>query len=127
MKGNKGCLVAGSTAFLFFTVFVYGLNPWFSPGVTTKKLAVQNPTTYDFDSSLGDVHAALRKKVVKCCGASIEFKDDGHFGRSILLSVGNENDAYSHNFHDAIGASAVYFSGVTPFLTSVSSKYTLFP
>jgi hypothetical protein len=113
MKRNKGCLVAGSTAF-FFIVFVYGLNPWFSPDITTKKLAVQNPTTYDFNSSLADVHEALRKKVVKCCGASIEFKADAIFGRPVLLSVGNENDAYIHNFHEPIGASAVYFSRGTP-------------
>src|ERR1700722_7708254 len=116
MKRDTGCLVAISAAFAVVIVLVYGLNPWFGRGITTKKLAVRNPTTYDFSSSLAEVQAALRKKVVKCCGLAIEFKDDALLSKSILHSPGNENDAYIHNFHAPIGASAIYFSGGDPLL-----------
>jgi hypothetical protein len=114
MKRSGGCLVASSAAFLAFFVFVYGLHPWFSPGITTRKLAVPNPTSYVFDASVAEIHAVLKKRAVRCCGKAIEFKDNALFSGSILRSPGNENDAYIHNFHDPIGASAIYFAVGNP-------------
>ena len=114
MKRSTGRLLAAAAPLLAIIIFVYGFNPWFRPGVTTKKLVIGNPTSYIFESSLADIHEALRKNGVQCCGKAIEFKDNALFSESILRSPGNENDAYIHNFHEPIGASAVYFSRGTP-------------
>ena len=116
MKRNTGCLLAAAAPLLSIIIFVYGLDPWFRPGITTRKLVLRNPTAYVFNSSLAEIQAALRKKVIKCCGTSIEFKDDALLSKSILHSAGNENDAYIRNFHEPIGASAIYFSGANPLL-----------
>jgi hypothetical protein len=116
MKRNIGCLLAASAPILAIVIFIYGLNPWFRPDITTRKLVTGNPTSYIFKSSLADVRAALRKKDVQCCGKAIEFKDNAFFSGSILGLPGNEKDAYIHNFHDPIGPSVIYFSGENPLL-----------
>jgi len=116
MKRNTGCLLAAVAPLLAIIIFVYGLNPWFRSGITTRKLVIGNPTSYIFKSSLAEIQAALRKKGIQCCGKAVEFKDNALFSESILHSPDNENDAYIHNFHEPIGTSAIYFSGENPLL-----------
>lgn len=110
MKRKGGCLIVILLAVVPLAVFVYGFNPWFHPGMTVKKLAAPNPTSYVFRASVDEIRAVLREKAVKCCGDEIEFKDDVLFSGSILKSAGNENDAYIHNFHTPLGSSDIYFS-----------------
>jgi hypothetical protein len=109
-KRKTGCLFGALVPLVAVVVIIYGFHPWFRPSITAKKLAIPNPTSYVFNSPVNEIRAALKKKVVKCCGSAIEFKDDVLFSGELLKMPGNKNDAYIHNFHDPIGISDVYFA-----------------
>jgi hypothetical protein len=95
---------------LAIAVFLYGLDPWFRPGIETLKLPRLNPTSYVFGASIDQIHDVLRNQRIHCCGDAIEFSSDVSFSKGVLDLPGNENDAYIHNFHTPIGASSVYFA-----------------
>jgi hypothetical protein len=114
MARKTGCLLAVFASVLALVIFIYGFDPWFRPGITIKKLAKQNPTSFVFRASVDEIQRALRNKAVRCCGLAVEFKDHTFFSNGLLDLPGNGNDAYIHNFHQPIGPSAVYFSADDP-------------
>ena len=74
------------------------------------KLSKKNPTTYEFNASLRQTQLALRRAYTGVPRINIEFAADSQivWGKDILRSPQNSNDAYLYNFsHDS---SLIYYS-----------------
>ena len=105
---------------LFLCTFICGAE---DDRIEEKTLSTNNPTTYEFNASLDNVKAAIKK----ARGDDWRDAQDAHNGaeliwqsdknplaRKIFDDPKNLNDAYLCGMGDAVGKSSVYFKNKLP-------------